>query len=79
MHTTDLDALSASNKLAAIQSIRRTRHAYLRKSESLSDWGGGFGGAIKKDKLFYFGAFERYMQSMWSSGSEHPARFPPTR
>src|ERR1019366_927423 len=38
------------------------------KSDSLSDWGGSFGGAVVKDKLFYYGAFERYMQAMWSVG-----------
>jgi len=67
LHSTSLDALSASNHLAAITDPANSS-AYLRKSDSLSDWGGGFGGAIKKDKLFYYAAFERYMQSMWSLG-----------
>ena len=67
LHSTDLDALSASNKLAAINNPANA-HAYLTKSDSLSDWGGSFGGAIIKDKLFYYGAFERYMQQMWSLG-----------
>jgi hypothetical protein len=67
MHSTDLDALSASNHLAAITDPANSA-AYLKKSDSLSDWGGSFGGAVRKDKLFYYVAFERYMQSMWSLG-----------
>ncbi len=67
MHSTALDALSASNHLAAITDPANSA-AYLKKSDSLSDWGGSFGGSLKKDKLFYYGAFERYMQSMWSLG-----------
>jgi len=68
MHSTALDSLSASNHLSAITDSANAA-AYLRKSDSLSDWGGGFGGAIKKDKLFYYFAFERYMQSMWGLGA----------
>lgn len=68
MHSTDLDALSASNKLAAINDPAN-KSAYLKLNDSLSDWGGGFGGALIKDKLFYYGAFERYMQSMWGLGA----------
>ncbi len=68
LHSTDLDALSASNKLAAITNPANA-NAYLTLSDSLSDWGGSFGGAIVKDKLFYYGAFERYMQQMWSVGA----------
>lgn len=67
MHSTALDALSASNHLAAVTDPANA-DSYLHKSDSLSDWGGSFGGAIVKDKLFYFGAFERYMQAMWSLG-----------
>lgn len=67
VHSTSLDALGASNHLAAIaDSVNAV--AYLRESDSLSDWGGSFGGTLRIDKLFYFGAFERYMQSMWSLG-----------
>jgi hypothetical protein len=68
MHSTDLDALSASNHLAAVNDPAN-RAAYLRLSDSLSDWGGSFGGRIVKNKLFYFVGFERYMQSMWSLGA----------
>jgi len=67
LHSTDLDALSASNRLAVITDPANAK-AYLTKSDSLSDWGGSFGGAVVKDKLFYYGSFERYMQSMWSTG-----------
>jgi len=67
-HNTGLNSLSASNHLSAINDPANAA-AYLRKSDSLSDWGGGFGGAIKKDKLFYYLAFERYMQSMWATGA----------
>ena len=73
VHSTDLDALSASNKLAAITDPANAK-AYLKISDSLSDWGGSFGGAIKKNKLFYFFAFERYMQSMWSTRPQQPHR-----
>lgn len=68
LHSTSLDALSASNHLSAITDPANA-DAYLKKSDSLSDWGGSFGGPIVKDKLFYFGAFERYMQAMWSLGA----------
>lgn len=68
MHSTALDALSASNHLSAVTDPNNAA-AYLKKSDSLSDWGGGFGGALRKDKLFYYVAFERYMQSMWSTGA----------
>jgi len=67
MHSTALDALSASNRLSAVTDPANAS-AYLRKSDSLSDWGGSFGGAAKKDKLFYYVAVERYMQSMWNTG-----------
>jgi Carboxypeptidase regulatory-like domain len=67
VHSTSLDALSASNRLAAITDPANAA-AYLRKSDSLSDWGGGVGGPIVKDKLFYFAALERYMQAMWALG-----------
>ncbi len=67
MHSTGLDAISAANHLSAITDSANAR-AYLRKSDSLSDWGGSFGGRIVKDKLFYYVAFERYMQSMWNLG-----------
>ncbi len=68
VHNTGLDALSDSNHLAAFNDPANAS-AYLKKSDSLSDWGGSFGGAILKDKLFYYGAFERYMQAMWSLGA----------
>lgn len=68
MHSTALNALSAQNHLSA-QTDPANAAAYLRKSDSLSDWGGSFGGPIVKDKLFFFAAFERYMQSTWTLGA----------
>ena len=67
LHSTDLDAISASNHLSAITDPANAP-AYLKISDSLSDWGGSFGGALVKNKLFYFASFERYMQSMWNLG-----------
>ncbi|MFP5205839.1 MAG: carboxypeptidase regulatory-like domain-containing protein [Acidobacteriota bacterium] len=67
MHSTGLDALSAANHLAAITDPANAP-AYLRKSDSLSDWGGGVGGPVLKNKLFYYAALERYMQAMWALG-----------
>jgi hypothetical protein len=67
LHSTDLDALSAANRLAIITDPANAA-AYERKSDSLSDWGGSFGGPIVKNKLFYYVSFERYMQDMWSLG-----------
>ncbi|ABF41389.1 Cna B-type protein [Candidatus Koribacter versatilis Ellin345] len=67
LHSTSLDALSASNRLAVVTDPANAG-AYLKKSDSLSDWGGSFGGAIIKDKLFYFVSFERYMQANWALG-----------
>jgi len=70
MHSANLDAESSWNKLDAIQDPNPLdKAAYLKLNETLSDWGGGFGGAIVKDKLFYFGSFERYMQSEWNLGA----------
>lgn len=69
LHSTDLDALSASNHLAAITDPANAA-SFLHLSDSLSDWGGSFGGAIVKNKLFYYGAFERYMQAMWALGPD---------
>ena len=75
MHSAGLDAESAWNKYDAINDPAN-KNAYLKLNETLSDWGGGFGGALIKDKLFYFGSFERYMQSMWNLGA--PGRTVPT-
>src|SRR5581483_4001201 len=68
LHDTSLDALSAQNKLSAIEDPNNAP-AYLRKSDTMSDWGGSFGGAIIKNKLFYYASFERYMQSLWALGT----------
>lgn len=75
VHSTNLDAIGAVNHLSAINNPANAA-VYLRKQDSMSDWGGSYGGAIVKDKLFYFVAFERYMQSMWMLGA--PSRTVPT-
>lgn len=75
MHDTGLDALGAQAHLNAINDPANTSY-YFSKYDTLSDWGGGFGGAVIKDKLFYYGAFERYMQSDW--GVSAPSRTVPT-
>jgi hypothetical protein len=67
-HSTNLDAISAVNHLEAVTDTANSA-AYLRKQDSMNDWGGSFGGAAIKDKLFYYFAFERYMQSMWGVGA----------
>ena len=41
---------------------------YGQPTDTMSQWGGSIGGKIIKDKLFYFGAFERYMFSSWALG-----------
>ncbi len=68
MHADGLNALSANQKLQAIKDPANSA-VYLRKKETLSDWGVSGGGPIIKDKLFYYGAFERYMQSNWNIGA----------
>jgi hypothetical protein len=68
MHDASLDALSANDKLLAQQQPQNAA-VYLRKSESLSDWGVSGGGPILKNKLFFYSAFERYMQSNYNLGA----------
>jgi hypothetical protein len=68
LHSTGLDAEGAANKLAALTDPSNAA-AFLHKSDTLSDWGGGFGGHLIKDKLFYFIAFERYQQSDLALGN----------
>jgi hypothetical protein len=75
VHSTDLDAVGATGHLLAIEDPANAA-VDLRIQDSMSDWGGGFGGAIVKNKLFYYGGFERYMQSMWALGA--PSRTVPT-
>src|ERR1700746_2847373 len=41
---------------------------YSRPSDNVSQWGGGVGGPILRDKLFFYGAFERYMYSNFGPG-----------
>jgi hypothetical protein len=40
-----------------------------RATDNMSQWGGGVGGPILKNKLFFFGSYERYMTSNASLGS----------
>ncbi|MFC6645799.1 carboxypeptidase regulatory-like domain-containing protein [Granulicella cerasi] len=42
--------------------------SYPRPSDNMSQWGLGVGGPLIKDKLFWYGAFERYMFSNFSRG-----------
>lgn len=80
LHSTALDALSRESHLLAEQALAKgftlAAKNDLTKSDSMSDWGGSFGGSIIKDKLFYYASFERYMQSMWAQGA--PNRVVPT-
>ena len=69
LHDTSFDAISAANHLSAITNPAQA-NAYLTISDSLSDWGGGLGGPIVKNKLFFYVALERYMQSMWDLGPD---------
>jgi len=70
LHDKNLNALSANAKLNAQNATTDfNRATYLKKVDSLSNWGGSFGGPIKKDKLFYQFAFERYMASNWNLGA----------
>ena len=70
LHENSLDALSSNAKLDAINDPA-LRNVYLRKVDSLSDWGGSIGGPVKKDKLFFYAAFERYMASDWNLGAPY--------
>lgn len=40
-----------------------------RATDNMSQWGGGVGGPILKNKLFFYGTYERYMTSNASLGS----------
>lgn len=42
---------------------------YDRPTDNMSQWGGGFGGPIWRNRAFFFGAYERYMTSNASLGS----------
>lgn len=68
LHNKDFDALSAQAHLNAINNPDNAA-VYLRKSDSMSDWGVSGGGPIIKNKLFFYSAFERYMQSNWNLGA----------
>jgi len=68
MHDASLDALGDNSKLLARQDPANAK-VYLHKSETLSDWGVSGGGPILKNKLFFYAAYERYMQSNWNYGA----------
>lgn len=68
IHNKNLDALSSQAHLNAINDPNN-KDVYLRKSDSMSDWGVSGGGPIVKNKLFFYSAFERYMQSNWNLGA----------
>jgi hypothetical protein len=69
LHNAVLDANSAANKLSMTTDPTRA-YLYVRPSDSLSDWGVSVGGPILKDKLFFYGAYERYMFSNWGLGGQ---------
>jgi hypothetical protein len=72
MHNEFLDANSWRNKYHGVVDVQNalaagdtTRAAFLqnlysRPKDRLWDWGGSFGGAIKKDKTFFYASAERY-------------------
>lgn len=39
-----------------------------RPADSMSQWGFGVGGPVLRDKIFFFGAYERYMYSNFGQG-----------
>ena len=49
-----------------------------KNPRTLEQWGGSFGGAIKKDKLFYFGSYEQQTYTVGNSfgGVSSPATVP---
>ena len=49
-----------------------------KNPRTLEQWGGAFGGAIKKDKLFYFGSYEQQTYTVGNSfgGVSSPATVP---
>ena len=44
------------------------QRAFGKPADSLYTYGGSFGGAIKKDKLFFYSAFERYTFANYGIG-----------
>lgn len=78
MHNSAFDANSWGNKYqlgpcldAATDpdAITQCKNNFDQGTDTMSQWGGSIGGAILKNKLFYYGAFERYMFSSWALGS----------
>jgi hypothetical protein len=75
MHNQAFDANSwwnkyqlATNTAADPSNADEYQRMFGMPTDTMSQWGGSIGGPILKDKLFYFGAFERYMFSGWALG-----------
>lgn len=76
LHNQAMEANSWWNKHQLVTNLASdpTKASYYHQlydlpTDNMSQWGGSFGGPVLKDKLFFFGAFERYMYSNFGLGS----------